>query len=281
MLQKQFIMKKLLFFIGGILSSFTFGQNTGVGIGTANPDQSAILDLSISNKGFLPPRINLNSTTDTVTIANPATGLLVYNTGSGMLTTKGYYYWDGAKWARLNIADGSGGFQVGEERGYRFVVPGTFQNSSGNTNKNQMTGRAATQIGTIQRKALSEFVNVSDLPLFEGLRLDVLGGENNILRPRFYNTTAANIIVSYATLSTSNPLQNSPNMIIIPNYYSTAIDGDDWLNTYDTNMEQDLVEILFPDGKYYRMSIVAYSTNSSYNTAASNTVIGVSLKRVQ
>ncbi len=274
-------MKRLLFLIGGIFSSVALGQNTRVGIGTPNPDSSAILELSTSNKGFLPPRIDLNSTTDTVTIANPATGLLVFNTGMGALATKGYYYWDGAKWTRLSIADGSGNFQIGEERGYRFVIPGTFQNSSGNTTKNQMTGRAATQTGTIQRKALSEFVDPSTLPIFEGLRLDVLGGENNILRPRFYNTTSSNIVVSFATLSTSNPLQNSPNMTIIPNYYSTAIDGDDWLNTYDTNMEQDLVEILFPDGKYYRMSIVAYSTNSSYNTSASNTVIGVSLKRVQ
>jgi hypothetical protein len=275
-------MKRVLFLIGGVFSSFAFGQNTGVGIGTPNPDPSAILELSASNKGFLPPRVGLGSTTDTVTIPNPATGLLVFNTGSGALSVKGYYYWDGAKWTRLSIADGSGGFQIGEERGYRFVVPGTFQNnSSGNTNKNQMTGRGPTQIGTIQRKALSEFVDPTTLPLFEGLRLDVLGGDNNVLRPRFYNTTTSNIVVSYATLSTSNPLQNSPNMTIIPSYYSTAIDGDDWLNTYDTNMEQDLVEILFPDGKYYRMSIVAYSTNSAYNTAASNTVIGVSLKRVQ
>ncbi|KMQ60774.1 hypothetical protein ACM40_13625 [Chryseobacterium sp. BLS98] len=274
-------MKKTLFLLGSVFSSMVLGQNTNVGIGTPHPDSSAILDLSTSNKGFLPPRIGLNSTTDVITIPNPATGLLVFNSGTGTLATKGYYYWDGAKWARLSIADGSGSLQVGEERGYRFVVPGTFQNSSGNTNKNQMTGRAATQTGTIQRKALSEFVNISDLPLFEGLRLDVLGGENNILRPRFYNTTMSNIVVSYTTLSTSNPLQNSPNMTIIPNYYSTPIDGDDWLNTSDTNMEQDLVEILFPDGKYYRMSIVAYSTNSAYDTTASNTVIGISLKRVQ
>ena len=274
-------MKKTLFLLGSVLSLMVSGQNTNVGIGTPNPDSSAILDLTTSNKGFLPPRIGLNSTTDINTIPNPATALLVYNTGTGTLRTKGYYYWDGAKWARLSIADGSGSLQIGEERGYRFVIPGTFQNPSGNTNKNQMIGRAANQVGIIQRKALSEFVNVSDLPLFEGLRLDVLGGENNILRPRFYNITLSNIVVSYATLSTSNPLQNSPNMTIIPNYYSTPIDGDDWLNTTDTNMEQDLVEILFPDGKYYRMSIVAYSTNSAYNTDASNTIIGISLKRVQ
>jgi len=166
-----------------------------VGIGTNDPDTSALLDVSSTNKGFLPPRIALNSTTDVVTIPSPATGLFVYNTGAGTLTTKGYYYWDGAKWTRLSIADGGGDFQIGEERGYRFVVPGTFQNGTGNTNKNQMTGRAATQIGTISRKALSEFVNPSELPSFEGVRLDILGGDNSVLRPRFYNTNTSNVII--------------------------------------------------------------------------------------
>lgn len=274
-------MKKLLFLIGGVFSSLAFGQNTGVGIGTSNPDPSAILELSASNKGFLPPRVGLESTTDIITIPNPATGLLVFNTGIRGLSIKGYYYWDGAKWARLSYADGSGGFQVGEERGYRFVVPGTFQNSSGNTNKNQMTGRGATQIGTIQRKALSEFVDPATLPLFEGLRVDILGGNDWDTKPRFYNTTSQNIIVSYSSLSTSNPNYSSPNMTILPNYYSTGIDGDDRINCQYNTMEQDLVEILFPDGKYYRMSIVEYSTDPAYNTVSSNTIIGISLKRVQ
>lgn len=270
-------MRKVLFLLTSLITSALFGQ---VGIGTSNPNPSAILDLTSSNRGFLTPRVNLNSATDIVTIPNPATGLFVFNTGAGSLTTKGYYYWDGTKWTRLSIADGGGNFQVGEERGYRFVIPGTFQNSAGNTNKNQMTGRDASQTGTIQRKALSEFVNISELPFFEGIRIDVLAGEDTILRPRFFNTTNSNITVSYATLSTSNPLQNSPNMTILPNYYSTKIDGDDWLYTSNENMEQDLVEILFPDGKYYRMSIVAYSTNAAFNTATSNTIIGISLKRI-
>lgn len=273
------MMKRTLFLLSNLLAGSVLAQN--VGINTVTPNPSAILHLEATNMGFLPPRIDLNSATDIITIPNPATGLLVFNTGLGLLKTKGYYYWDGVKWTRFGIADGGGDFQIGEERGYRFLVPGTFQNSTGNTRKNQMTGKLVSQTGTINRKALSEFVNPAELPLFEGLRLDVLGGDNSILKPRFYNTTNSNILVSYATLSTSNPLQNSPNMTILPNYYSTPIDGDDWLNTNYGNMEQDLVEILFEDGKYYRMSIVAYSTNSSYTTAASNTVIGISLKRVQ
>ena len=50
-------------------------QNTG--IGTSTPDQSAILDISSLNLGFLIPRM---STAQINTISNPATGLTVYNT---------------------------------------------------------------------------------------------------------------------------------------------------------------------------------------------------------
>jgi hypothetical protein len=79
-----------------------------VGIGTNSPNTSAKLDVTSSNKGFLPPRVSLQGTDDatkgTPTIASPATGLLVYNiatAGSGVTAvTPGIYYYDGAKWQR-------------------------------------------------------------------------------------------------------------------------------------------------------------------------------------
>ena len=47
----------------------------------------------------------LTSITDAVTITAPATSLLVYNSataGTGTVAVvPGYYYWDGAKWVRL------------------------------------------------------------------------------------------------------------------------------------------------------------------------------------
>ena len=51
------------------------GKN--VGIGTTNPEASAILDVSSSNKGFLPPRMTDAEIGD---IASPANGLMVFNT---------------------------------------------------------------------------------------------------------------------------------------------------------------------------------------------------------
>ncbi len=85
------------------------GVAASIGINVPAPDNSAVLELSATNKGFLPPRITLKSTTDNTTITNPATGLLVYNTataGTGVATvTPGYYYWNGAKWSILASSD--------------------------------------------------------------------------------------------------------------------------------------------------------------------------------
>jgi len=50
-----------------------------VGIGTVSPAPSALLDLSSTNSGFLPPRMALSQRN---AITSPAKGLLVYNTSS-------------------------------------------------------------------------------------------------------------------------------------------------------------------------------------------------------
>jgi len=73
-------MKKNIFTILSIaLSQLVFSQ---VGIGTTTPDASSLLDLTSTNKGFLPPRVALTSGTDAVTIPNPAKGIVAYNTNT-------------------------------------------------------------------------------------------------------------------------------------------------------------------------------------------------------
>lgn len=71
------------------------------GIGTTTPHASAKLDVTATNKGFLPPRVTLTSSTDASTIASPATGLLVYNTGTNAGLRAGYYYWNGTDWTTI------------------------------------------------------------------------------------------------------------------------------------------------------------------------------------
>jgi uncharacterized protein (TIGR02145 family) len=73
-----------------------FTQN--VGIGTAAPDGSAMLDVSSTTKGFLPPRL---TQTQRTAISSPAEGLLVYQTDNIV----GYYYYTGTNWV---IIEGTG-----------------------------------------------------------------------------------------------------------------------------------------------------------------------------
>ena len=54
-----------------------------VGIGTTTPDDSAALDIDLTDAGFLMPRVTLTGTDDITTISGTeATGLLVYNTAN-------------------------------------------------------------------------------------------------------------------------------------------------------------------------------------------------------
>lgn len=78
-----------------------------VGIGTETPHSSTMLDIVASDKAFLGPQIALTSTTDIVTIENPAEGMLVYNTTiapSEDLDTS-YYFWDGATWQPTGVGN--------------------------------------------------------------------------------------------------------------------------------------------------------------------------------
>nr|WP_317631577.1 hypothetical protein [uncultured Flavobacterium sp.] len=72
-----------------------------VGIGTASPNTSSILDINSTNKGLLIPRVKLTSETDQVSIQNPIESLLVYNTNKVGTLNFGFYYWNGAKWQSL------------------------------------------------------------------------------------------------------------------------------------------------------------------------------------
>jgi hypothetical protein len=98
------MIKILGIFVGIAIAIQSFCQT---GIGTTTPHASAKLDVSSTNKGFLPPRVILASATDVSTIPGPAEGLFVYNLGSVGLQA-GYYYWNGANWATIATATSAG-----------------------------------------------------------------------------------------------------------------------------------------------------------------------------
>lgn len=91
--------------------TMTLDNNSHVGIGTTTPDDSAALDIDLSDAGFLMPRVTLTGTTDTGTVSGTeATGLLVYNTATASDVIPGFYYWDGSKWVGIgSVSTGGSG----------------------------------------------------------------------------------------------------------------------------------------------------------------------------
>jgi hypothetical protein len=77
-----------------VFSLFTSTSMAQVGIGTNTPAPSAQLDVTSTEKGFLPPRM---TSAQRDLIATPATGLLIFQTDN----TAGYYFYNGTAWVGL------------------------------------------------------------------------------------------------------------------------------------------------------------------------------------
>jgi hypothetical protein len=92
-------MKKLLLAALMLANVYAFAQNN-VGIGITNPDPSAILELSSTQKGMLVPRI---TSVQRTAIAAPANALLVFDTDSGCF----FYY--STQWISLCKLSGPAG----------------------------------------------------------------------------------------------------------------------------------------------------------------------------
>jgi hypothetical protein len=110
-------MKKWILFIG---LCWALNLSAQTGIGTTSPNASARLDISATDKGFLPPRVALTATNASGPITSPATGLLIYNTATAGSAPNnvvpGYYYWNGSSWVNFIASNTSTGLtndQVG------------------------------------------------------------------------------------------------------------------------------------------------------------------------
>ena len=101
-------MKKTKYCHVALLLTLCFVANgliAQTGMMSNDPNKSVALDINAANKGVLIPQINLQSTSDVVTIVNPAVSLLVYNTNASIsgtgATGTGYYFYDGTNWKKL------------------------------------------------------------------------------------------------------------------------------------------------------------------------------------
>jgi hypothetical protein len=99
--------KKSLTTVCLFIVSVSFGQ---VAINTSGlpPAASAMLDVTSSNMGVLFPQVSIDSLKDVTSIANPANGLIVYNTvqpGVRNDMTRGYYFYSTSAGSWVKIAD--------------------------------------------------------------------------------------------------------------------------------------------------------------------------------
>jgi hypothetical protein len=93
-------MRKILLFLSTIfLSMPLLAQNVGLNADGSAADASAILDMKATDKGVLVPRMTAAQRTS---IANPATGLLVYQTTA----PAGFYFYNGTAWAPIAASSG-------------------------------------------------------------------------------------------------------------------------------------------------------------------------------
>ncbi|MCK5742394.1 MAG: hypothetical protein KAH48_09270, partial [Chlorobi bacterium] len=70
-------------------------QTDNVGIGTVTPDNSSILDLTSTSRGFLTPRMTVVQRNS---ITTPVVGLMIYQTND----TPGFYYYNGTSWIKIS-----------------------------------------------------------------------------------------------------------------------------------------------------------------------------------
>ena len=126
--------------LGSVAGANGATSNVNVGIGTTNPNASAVLELSSTTKGFLTPRMTQSQRNS---ILSPATGLTIYQTDN----TAGLYYYDGSAW--------------------KPVTPNT--STLWSLNGNSGTNPATNYIGTADNQAIIFKVNNTAAGRIEGV----------------------------------------------------------------------------------------------------------------
>jgi hypothetical protein len=96
-------MKKLFLLIAIATGITNVTAQVKIGDNPNTINANSMLELESTNKGFLPPRVPLNSLTSTAPMtATIAEGTVVYSDGGTL--PDGYYYWNATRWIMLSTA---------------------------------------------------------------------------------------------------------------------------------------------------------------------------------
>lgn len=184
------------FFFSGVISA-------QIGIGTSNPDASAILDLESTSKGFLLPRM-----LTTNGVIDPAMGLMIFNTTLNKLEIN-----DGnltPRWTLFSAVGEIGATGIKGPIGLRGPVGHTYSSSGvlgsivGGGTTNIACGLYSTVIGgsTNNSCGVNSMIGGGTTNVAPGTNASVAGGTTN-------SSAGDNSIVGGGTTNTSPALNSS------------------------------------------------------------------------
>ncbi len=166
-------MKKIIICLLAIIQ-YQLLPAQGVGIGTTNPNSSALLDITSTTKGLLMPRM---TTAQRNAIVSPADGLLIYNTTTEELNQR-----QNGAWKTVINSDywfrGAGTmWNIGDNIGINTAGPGERLDVSGNIRTNSsLIINNATSVLQLQNAGVNKgFVQLSG----DNLRLGTNSGNTN------------------------------------------------------------------------------------------------------
>lgn len=195
-------MKKLLLTLSFLYSIALYSQ---VGIGTNNPDQSSLLDISSSDTGVLIPRVELLALNNPTPIVNPSNSLLVFNTNTSGVdpfdVVPGYYYWNSLQnsWNRLlNDQDLSSSAPTL----LPWLIQGTTDMSYSNTDNIYQMGNVA--IGT-------DLLTNNKFEIVDSNRNFTIGGLNSLT----YRNISNSILPSKSTGATPSSTSINSDLLTI------------------------------------------------------------------
>lgn len=201
-------LQKLIFLLPAIL--FSSGFYSQIGIDTATPDPSSVLELFSTGKGFLMPRL---TTIQRDNMMNPANGLMIYNTtlNDGQINTgtPSAPSWHGIKTnssptiSSVNNSDDTtttsksdliiSGMSITAPSSGNYLVLFNGQMSSSNTQKFSST-QAISDIKTLYNQLIAYPGSAAHALVF---------GNGEVLKPGVYDVTGAMSVSGTLTLDGS------------------------------------------------------------------------------
>ena len=200
-----------------------------VGINTAQPNSSAVLEISAdpapnstitTKKGLLLPKVSLLNNGDVATVPAPAKGLLVYNLADAgaypnEVRANTYYYWNGRKWVAIAL------YSFVEEA----VKPRIFYLES-----SQTTTFLPSQVNAAVAPLPNNLVTFSETPIINVANIITVDNVNSTFKANFSGLYEVSAFINY------NPMNSTGNRRAFLNFIiqKSINNGTTWTDVIGT-----------------------------------------------